>query len=90
MSSLLRRAHFRLDHGWAPPHMSDYLDEELSSGPQRRMERHVSECEECRRLLSGLREMISVLHGLPTRTGMDAGRIAASVRLQIEEPGSYT
>jgi anti-sigma factor RsiW len=90
MNSLLDRARLRLDHRWAPPHMSDYLDEELSSGPRQRMERHVSECEECRRLLAGLREVIGALHGLPTPSGMDASQIAASVRLQIQEPGSST
>ena len=90
MNSLLNRGRFRLDHRWAPPHMSEYLDEELNSRPQQRMERHVSECEECRRLLAGLREMIRVLHGLPTPSGADAGRIAASVRLQIQEPGAST
>jgi len=90
MRSLLERARFVLDHRWAPPHMSAYLDEELNSRPRRRVERHVGECEECRRLLAGLRELIRVLHGLPTPSGADAGRIAASVRLLIQEPGSST
>jgi hypothetical protein len=51
------------------------------------MERHVRECEECRHLLAGLREMLRVLHGLPTPSGVEAERIAASVRLRINEPG---
>jgi anti-sigma factor RsiW len=70
--------------------MSEYLDEELNAGPRQRMERHVGECAECRRLLAGLREMIRMLHGLPVPSGSDAGRIAASVRLQIEVPGGST
>ena len=90
MNSLLDRARFRLDHRWAVPHMSEYLDEELNSRPQERMERHVGECTECTRLLAGLREMIRVLHGLPTPSGADSGRIVASVRLQIQEPGGST
>jgi anti-sigma factor RsiW len=68
--------------------MSDYLDEEPSPRPRRRLERHVAECENCRRLLAGLREMLRVLHGLPTPSGADAARMAASVRLRIQEPGS--
>lgn len=68
--------------------MSDYLDEELGSRPRRRLERHVGECQECRRLLAGLRELIRVLHGLAPPSGVDAGQLAASVRLRIQEPGS--
>jgi len=67
--------------------MSVYLDEELRSGRRRRLERHVAECEECRRLLASLREMLRVLHGLETPSGVNAARIAASVRLRIQEPG---
>lgn len=67
--------------------MSAYLDEELSSGARRRMERHVAECEECRRLLGGLREMLTVLHALRTPSDADSKRITASVRLRIQEPG---
>jgi anti-sigma factor RsiW len=88
MSNPLHRVRFRLDHRWAPPHMSDYLDDELGSGNRRRMERHVGECEECRRLLAGLGEMLRVLGGLATPGGGDAVRIAASVRLRIQELGS--
>ena len=87
MSHPLDRARFRLDHRWAPPHISDYVDEELRSGRRRRLERHVAECEECRRLLASLREMLRVLHGLRTPSGVDAARIVASVRLRIQEPG---
>jgi hypothetical protein len=90
MSHPLHRARFWLNHRWAPPHMSDYLDHELRSGPRRRLDRHVAECEECRRLLGGLRELLRVLHGLPTPSGVDAARIAASVWLRSQEPGSST
>lgn len=67
--------------------MSDYMDEGLGPGSQARLERHVGECDECRRLLAGLREMLRVLGGLPTPSGVDAGRLAASVRLRLDEPG---
>jgi anti-sigma factor RsiW len=84
MSDVLHRARFRVDHHWAPTRMSDYLDAELSSGRRRRMERHVGECEECRRLLAGLRATLEVLHGLRAPSGgVDAARIAASVRLRL-------
>jgi anti-sigma factor RsiW len=86
MSDVLRRARFRVDHAWAPDHMSDYLDGELASGALQRLERHVSECDECRRLLAGLRGTLDALHRLPApRGGADAVQIAASVRLRLGE-----
>ena len=67
--------------------MSDYLDAELSSARRRRMEHHVGECEECRRLLGGLGAMLGVLHRVPAPSGdAHAARIAASVRLRLGEP----
>jgi hypothetical protein len=51
------------------------------------VERHVGECEECRRLLAGLRTVLSALHRLPARSGeRDADQIAAAVRLRLSEP----
>jgi anti-sigma factor RsiW len=67
--------------------MSAYLDDELNSEARRRMERHAAECEECRRLLACLREMLRVLHSLLTPNGVDAGQLAASVRLRIQQSG---
>jgi anti-sigma factor RsiW len=68
--------------------MSDYyMDAGLGPGAKARLKRHVGECDECRRLLAGLREMIRVLGGLPTPSGVGAGRHAASVRLRLDEPG---
>jgi anti-sigma factor RsiW len=84
----LHRVRFWLDHRWAPPHLSAYLDDELGSRSRRRMEHHVGDCAQCRRLLAGLRELIRVLHDVATPRGADAGRIAASVRLRIQETGS--
>jgi len=86
MSEVLHRVRFRLDHRWAPLHMSYYLDAELSSGRRRRMERHVTECSECRRVLASLRMMLGALHGLrPPGGDVDAARMAESVRLRLGE-----
>jgi anti-sigma factor RsiW len=66
--------------------MSDYLDAELGSRRRRRMERHVAECGQCRRLLAGLRALLAVLHDARAPRGVDAGRIADSVRLRLGSP----
>ncbi len=87
MSNFLHLARVRRDHRWAPGHMSGYLDGELASNGRMRMERHVGECDECRRLLAGLRGMLDALHRLPASSdGSDATRIAASVRARLSEP----
>ena len=45
------------------------------------MERHVAECEECRRVLAGLRRMLDALPRLAGTGGAtDAVEIAAAVR----------
>jgi anti-sigma factor RsiW len=86
MSSFSQRARFARDHRWAPDHMSEYLDAELAAAALRRMERHVGECEECRRLLAGLRATVDVLHRVPARGGSaDAIRIVAEVRVRLSE-----
>jgi anti-sigma factor RsiW len=87
MRRFLYSMRFRRDHRWAPDHMSDYLDGELAASGQGRMERHLHECQECRRLLAGLRQVLDGLHRLPARSGAaDAAGIAASVRLRLNEP----
>ena len=65
--------------------MSDYLDGDLDTRGRGRMERHLPECQECRRLLAGLRRMLEGLHHLPAPAGADALRIAASVRVRLRE-----
>jgi anti-sigma factor RsiW len=86
MSRLLDRERFRRDHGWAPRRMSDYLDGELAPAGRLRMEGHVGECGECRRLLDGLRRTLDGLHRLSAPSaGVDAVRIAASVRARLSE-----
>jgi anti-sigma factor RsiW len=87
MSTFLHRVRVRLDHRWAPDHMSNYLDGELGVSGQGRLNRHVAECDECRRILAGLRAMLDALHGLPAPTGgTDAVRIATAVRGRLGEP----
>ena len=86
MNEFFYRARFRLDHRWAPSHMSAYLDGELGPGRRTRMERHAGDCAECRQVLDGLRRMLGELHRLPPPAGDHALQIAASVRLRLREP----
>jgi anti-sigma factor RsiW len=80
---------FARDHQWAPGHMSDYLDGDLATRERGRMEHHLGECHECRRLLAGLRAVVDGLKRLPALGGgADAVRIAASVRVRLTEPPS--
>ena len=87
MSKLSDRARFDRDHQWAPKNMSGYLDGDVVARARARMERHLGECGECRRLLAGLRAVVDGLHRLPASGGaLDAVRIAASVRGRLNEP----
>ncbi|HTX12848.1 MAG TPA: zf-HC2 domain-containing protein [Solirubrobacteraceae bacterium] len=63
--------------------MSDYLDGELTPAVRARMERHLGECAECRRLLAGLTRTVDGLRNLATPSS-DALRIAASVRARLD------
>jgi anti-sigma factor RsiW len=64
--------------------MSDYLDDELAPPRRTRIERHLGECSECRRLLAGLRWTVDRLHRLSApRAEVDALQIAASVRARL-------
>jgi anti-sigma factor RsiW len=88
MSGLVDRMRFRRDHRWAPARMSDYLDAELAPGARARIEHHLGECAECRRLLAGLRRTLDALHRLSPPSGSVApAGLAASVRAQLGEPG---
>jgi anti-sigma factor RsiW len=80
------RERFRRDHRWAPGRMSDYLDRELAPAGRTRMEHHLGECAECRRLLAGLRRIVDGLHHLAAPSpGVNALQIAASVRTRLSE-----
>jgi anti-sigma factor RsiW len=64
--------------------MSDYLDGELAPAGRSRIERHLSECAECRRLLAGLRRIVDGLQRLPAPTGGVGGvQVAATVRARL-------
>jgi anti-sigma factor RsiW len=66
--------------------MSDYVDGGLAASGRARMDRHLAECDDCRRLLAGLRRTLDVLHRLAAPGGgADAVQIAASVRVRIRE-----
>jgi anti-sigma factor RsiW len=79
-------SNFARDHEWAPDHMSEYLDGELATSERGRMEHHLGECRDCRRLLAGLRAIVDGLHRLPALgAGVDAVQIAASVRVRLTE-----
>jgi anti-sigma factor RsiW len=81
MDGFLARLRFRRDHRWAPGRMSAYLDGELPEPRRRRMEEHLAECDECRRLIAGLRVVIGALHHLPVlEPGADPAQLAVAVR----------
>jgi len=66
--------------------MSEYLDRELPPAGFARMEHHLAECVECRRLLAGLRQTVDGLRRLAgARVGIDALQTAASVRARLSE-----
>jgi anti-sigma factor RsiW len=84
---LLYRVQFRRDHGWAPGQMSEYLDGELAPHGRARLERHMSDCPECARLLAGLRAVVQGLGRLSAPGGgPGAAHIAAAVRRRLDQP----
>lgn len=86
MSGVRNRAGFARDHRWARGRMSDYLDAELAPAARVRMERHLGECADCRRLLAGLRRIVDGLYRLSRPTPrMDALELVASVRRRLNE-----
>jgi len=89
MSKLSDRERFDRDHLWAPGRMSGYLDGDLGARAVARMERHLAACQDCRRLLAGLRAVVGGLHRLPAPGGgLGAVQIAGSVRGRLNEPAA--
>ena len=83
----LYRVRFKRDHGWAPGHMSDYVDGDVGATARSRMERHTRDCPECDELLAGLRAVVAGLGRLPApEGGIDGVRLAAAVRARLDEP----
>jgi anti-sigma factor RsiW len=75
------------DHRWAPDRMSDYVDDELTPPHRARMERHARECQECERILAGLRALVAGLGRVGAiEGGVDGPQIAAAVRARLDEP----
>jgi predicted anti-sigma-YlaC factor YlaD len=51
------------------------------------MEHHLGECDRCRRLLDDLQRTLDALHRLAgPAEGIDAQKMAASVRSRLSEP----
>jgi anti-sigma factor RsiW len=87
MSEIFERDRFDRDHRWAPGQMSAYLDGELTDATLARMERHLGECAECRRLLASLTRLIKRLTTLAAPSGgPDPSEIAAAVRARLDQP----
>ena len=87
MDAFMARLRFRRDHRWAPGRMSKYLDGELPARPRRRMEHHVAECSECRRLLAGLSLVVDALHRLKAPEGArQPAQLADSVIGLLQRP----
>jgi anti-sigma factor RsiW len=87
MGNLFYRSRFVWEHRWTPGRMSAYVDGELRSRGRLRLERHVGECAECRRVLAGLRATLDALHRLPAPSGTgEPNRLAAAVRFRLREP----
>ena len=87
MSEISERARFARDHQWAPGQMSAYVDSELAQDLRARLEQHLGECAECRRVLASLERMIDRLGRLAAPSGApDASEVAAAVRVRLDQP----
>jgi anti-sigma factor RsiW len=75
------------DHEWAPGQMSAYLDRDLAHSLRARLERHLGECAECRRVLASLERLIDRLGRLAAPTGAPAANdVALVVRARLDDP----
>ena len=63
--NIFQNLRMRLDHRWAGPRMSTYVDDGLSPRAMRRMAAHEQICPDCHRVLRTLREMIASIGRLP-------------------------
>jgi anti-sigma factor RsiW len=87
MSHLWQELRFGRDHRWTPPHMSAYVDSELSALARARFQRHTAVCSECRSVLDDLRHMLVLLQGAPSPQPVaDAPSIASAVSRRLHEP----
>ena len=87
MSVFFAGIRFRLDHRWAPDHMSAHLDGELPAPERGRMERHLGECVECRGVFAGLTAVVQALRQLPAaQPARRPAQFAAAVRVRLADP----
>jgi predicted anti-sigma-YlaC factor YlaD len=84
---MLGRVRFSLEHRLGAARMSDYLDGELRQLQRRWLIHHLSECHECRELLTSLRLLVGVLRGAATTDAREPAPPLASVVLaRLDEP----
>lgn len=87
MGSFSDRVRFYLDHRWAPERFSAQLDGELAEPERNRMNRHLSECVECRVAFAGLVTVVQALRRLPPAQPVHRpAEFAASVLVQLGGP----
>jgi anti-sigma factor RsiW len=66
--------------------MSAYLESDLRTQAQARLERHTAECPECRSVLEDLRRMLALLHSaLPLEPLAGGPAIATAVLRRLHE-----
>lgn len=88
MSTTWRRITAGVDHRWAQPRLSAYLDGELPPRQARRLRGHASICPECGR---ALRRLAALLRSLPLLRNREPGaesvadRTADAVRRRIDD-----
>jgi len=58
---------YRLEHRFAQPNLSAYLDGELSDDQRKRLERHLAACPACKAELASLRHTVALLRRTPVR-----------------------
>ena len=75
---------FALDHRWAPPRMSAYLEGDMGRRGRRRLERHLSRCAVCTRKLRVLREVLGGLRGLRDEDPAPAPSLTGAVLQRLE------
>ena len=67
--------------------MSAQLDGELPAAQRDRMERHLAECVECRRVFAGLTVVVETLRQLrAAQPAQPPAQFAASVRARLDQP----
>lgn len=82
MSSVWHGLQFRRDHRWTPPHMSAYLDSDLSVSGRARLERHTGECLGCRQIFEDLQRLLALLQVAPPPEPLADGPVIARAVMQ--------